>query len=132
MTNLQTHNAEQSSANLSLQKGILNHKWKKCIFMQLDFCDKGCPNCKGSGFEPMEIENLTIGFDRNYKNGLELKYKEGEIIEICIAYFKGKDGLGTCDIECQWNLPNCERRKQFKIIKTNSKTGWGVIPIGGK
>ena len=26
---------------------------------------------------------------------------------ICTAYFRGKDGLGTCDTECQWWNGSC-------------------------
>lgn len=26
---------------------------------------------------------------------------------ICTAYFKGKDGLGTCDTNCQWWNNGC-------------------------
>lgn len=27
--------------------------------------------------------------------------------QICNAYFKGIDGLGTCDTECQWYYEDC-------------------------
>ena len=34
----------------------------------------------------------------------------------CTAYFKGKDGLGTCDDECQWfNKEGCACGKGSKL-----------------
>ena len=27
--------------------------------------------------------------------------------QICNAYFKGIDGLGTCDDKCQWESKDC-------------------------
>ena len=27
--------------------------------------------------------------------------------QMCNAYFKGIDGLGTCDTDCQWESKDC-------------------------
>jgi len=32
----------------------------------------------------------------------------------CNAYFKGEDGLGTCDTECQWYNKDCPVSKKNK------------------
>ena len=32
----------------------------------------------------------------------------------CNAYFKGSDGLGTCDTECQWYNKNCPANTKNK------------------
>lgn len=33
----------------------------------------------------------------------------------CNAYFKGSDGLGTCDTECQWYSEDCPYSNIGKI-----------------
>lgn len=114
---------------INLQTQILNHEWKKCkgcsgtreqlgLFAKYSagmLCNmQTCEECKGNKFETMEIENPIW-------NGI-YKYIEDEIIKLDIPW----EVLGC--------FPNYRGKliKKFKIIKTDNKTGWGIVPVGEK
>ena len=48
---------------------------------------------------------------------------------ICTAYFKGKDGMGTCDTKCQWWNNGCVMAKGSKKWdgKNSSPTNTGEV-----
>ena len=49
----------------------------------------------------------------------------------CGAHFKGKDGLGTCDTECQWYRPKRKCPCSEEMVLKFSKSREAIDAQGG-